>query len=128
MRYLLDTHTFLWFINGDRQLSEKAKKAIDNPDAIKRISIASLWEIAIKLNIGKLKIDMTFENLWQQIDKNGFELLPIKFEHTLELCSLELHHRDPFDRMIIAQSLVEDLTLISKDSNVAKYEGLRILW
>jgi PIN domain nuclease of toxin-antitoxin system len=128
MEYLLDTHTFLWFINGDEQLSQKAKKAITSPEAVKYISIISFWEIAIKINLGKLKLDMAFEDLRKQVAINGFELLPLTFEHTIELTNLDLHHRDPFDRIIICQTLVEKLTLISKDGNFGKYGRLQLLW
>ena len=128
MEYLLDTHTFLWFINGDAQLSKKAKDAVVNPDTIKYISIASFWEIAIKLNLGKLSLDIPYLDLRQQVSDNGFEILPITFSHTTELISLELHHRDPFDRIIIAQAISERLILISKDSNFDKYGQLQMLW
>jgi PIN domain nuclease of toxin-antitoxin system len=128
MEYLLDTHTFLWFINGDEQISQKAKDAITNPDAIKYISIISFWEIVIKLNLGKLNLDLPFEDLRKQVTLNGFDLLPLTFEHTIELTSLDLHHRDPFDRIIISQALAENLTLISKDGNFEKYSKLRLLW
>lgn len=128
MEYLLDTHSFLWFINGDHQLSEKAKNAIVNTEAAKYISIVSLWEIAIKLRLQKLTLDMEFTDLRQQVVGNGFEILPITFEHTIILTSLELHHRDPFDRMIIAQALREGLTVIGKDENFHKYNGLKLLW
>jgi len=128
MDYLLDTHTFLWFINDDRQLSRKASNAIANPDVTKYVSMASFWEIAIKLNIGKIELDMPFRELRQQMDINGFEFLPIKFEHTATLCTLEIHHRDPFDRIIIVQALVENLMVISKDKNFIQYQGLQLLW
>lgn len=128
MEYLLDTHTFLWFINGDDQLSEKAKNVIMKPEAVKYVSIATLWEIAIKVNIGKLSLDIGYADLRQQIIGNGFEILPITFEHAAALIALELYHRDPFDRMIIAQALSEQLTVIGKDENFDKYNGLKLLW
>ena len=128
MEYLLDTHTFLWFINGDAQLSKKAREAIVDSDAIKYISIASFWEIAIKVNLGKLSLDMPYIDLRQQVTDNGFEILPITFSHTAELISLYLHHRDPFDRVIIAQAVSERLILISKDGNFEKYSQLTLLW
>lgn len=128
MEYLLDTHTFLWFINGDKQLSEKAKNAIQSDDAIKYLSIASIWEIAIKFSLGKLELDIPFETLRQYILINGFEILQITFEHTLKLCSLEHIHSDPFDRIIITQACAENLTVISKDSNFPKYKKLKLLW
>lgn len=128
MEYLLDTHTFLWFINGDDQISQKAKNAIADPEAMKYISIASLWEIAIKVNLKKLSLDMAYADLRQQVIGNGFEILPITFEHTTILVGLELHHRDPFDRIIISQALSEKLTVIGKDENFYKYNGLKLLW
>jgi PIN domain nuclease of toxin-antitoxin system len=81
-----------------------------------------------KLNLGKLKLDLPFEDLRKQVTLNGFDLLPLTFEHTIELTSLDLHHRDPFDRIIISQALAENLTLISKDGNFEKYSKLRLLW
>ncbi|SRR5258706_9541261 len=128
MEYLLDTHSFLWFINGDEQLSEKAKIAIQDPDATKYVSIVSFWEIAIKISLGKIKLDMAYQDLQQHISANGFEILPITFEHTIELTTLDFHHRDPFDRIIIAQALIEQFVLISKDGNFNKYNNLKLLW
>ena len=128
MEYLLDTHSFLWFINGDEQLSEKAKAAIIDSGAAKYISIASFWEIAIKVNLKKLHIEMPFQGLLQQVILNGFEVLPITFEHTTKLVTLELHHRDPFDRIIISQAQSDHLILISKDENFSKYDSLKLLW
>jgi len=128
MEYLLDTHTFLWFINGDAQLSKKAREAILDPDAIKYISIASFWEIAIKLNLGKLSLDIPYIDLRHHVAGNGFNILPITFTHTAELTSLDLHHRDPFDRIIIAQALSERQILVSKDANFEKYSQLKMLW
>lgn len=128
MDYLLDTHSFLWFINGDEQLSARAKEAISDPDAIKYISIVSFWEIAIKINLGKLHLEMTYPELRQQVVLNGFDVLPITFEHTAKLTTLKLHHRDPFDRLIISQAQSENLILISKDEHFSKYEQLKLLW
>ena len=128
MEYLLDTHSFLWFINGDEQLSEKAKTAIQDPYATKYVSIVSFWEIAIKISLGKIKLDMAYQDLQQHVSVNGFDILPITFEHTIELTTLDFHHRDPFDRIIIAQALIEKFVLISKDSNFDKYYNLKLLW
>lgn len=128
MEYLLDTHSFLWFINGDEQLSEKAKIAILDPNATKYVSIISFWEITIKISLGKIKLDMAYQDLQQHVSVNGFEILPITFEHTIELTTLDFHHRDPFDRIIIAQALIEKFLLISKDRNFDKYNNLKLLW
>lgn len=127
MDFLLDTHTFLWFINGSNQLSSTSKKTIQNPNNTKYISIASLWEIAIKIQLDKLKLHFTFDELKNQILQNGFQILPIIFEHTAQISNLELIHRDPFDRLIIAQAIVEQLTIITKDDIFGKY-STNVTW
>ncbi len=124
---LLDTHTFIWFINGDNELSRNARELIEADDSVNFISIASIWEIAIKISLGKLQLNTSFEEIDRQIDNNGFHLLPITFEHTLLLSRLPFHHRDPFDRMIIAQSVANRLTVISKDSNLKNYT-INLFW
>ena len=127
MKYLLDTHTFLWFINGSIELSPQAKKIIQNTENDMFLSIGSLWEIAIKIKIGKLSIDMTFYELKKESDKNDICLLPIQYEDILTLSSLELYHKDPFDRIIIAQALQDNLTIITKDSNFNDYP-VKVVW
>ena len=117
MNYLIDTHTFLWYISDDPQLSIRAKNAINDPNSTNQVSIASLWEIAIKISKGNLELTKPFETLDQQLAINGFELLPVLFDHTVQLCSLPHHHGDPFDRIIIAQAITEKFTVISKDKN-----------
>ena len=126
MNIILDTHSFIWFINGDNNLSAKARKEIENPANINFISIASIWEMAIKVSLDRLEIMRPFEDIKNQIDNNGFEILPILFEHTLKLTNLTFHHRDPFDRLIIAQSVVEKMPIISKDKLFDKYKVKRI--
>lgn len=127
MDYLLDTHTFLWFINGDNRLSTSARKAIENSETLKYLSAASFWEMAIKYSIGKLELDMPFTDLKRHVIDNGFESLPTTFEHANQLTELTFHHRDPFDRMIIAQAMTEHLIIITKDSIFKKYYK-EILW
>ena len=127
MAYLLDTHAFLWFINGSNELSSQAKDIIRNPKNIMYLSIASFWEIAIKLNIGKLAIDMSFDELKKEADKNDFRILPIRYEDTRVLTTLELFHKDPFDRILIAQAIQNNLTMITKDSNFGAYH-VKIIW
>ena len=122
MNNLIDTHALIWFLNGDDKLSDKAKKAIENEDAINFISIASLWEIAIKISLGKLELKTPFSKISEQIDNNGFQILPITFEDTLILSTLPFHHRDPFDRIIISQSFNNNLTIISKDEYFNDYQ------
>jgi PIN domain nuclease of toxin-antitoxin system len=127
MEYLLDTHAFLWFVNGSIELSPKAKDIIQNLENTMYLSIASFWEIAIKLNIGKLAINTTFDELKQAADKNNFRNLPIKYEDTRLLTTLELFHKDPFDRILIAQAMQNNLTIITKDAFFKEYP-LTIIW
>ena len=103
MKFLLDTHTFLWFISGDNLLSKRAKDAIESAESHSYLSIASLWEIGIKTRLNKLNIGMPFKDLKKQIDKNGFEILPVLFSHIEIISELPVHHQDPFDRLLIAQ-------------------------
>jgi PIN domain nuclease of toxin-antitoxin system len=123
----MDTHAFMWFVNGDSRLGANARQEIENQDNISYLSIGSLWEIAIKINIGKLKLSYPYVTVIQQIEENGIELLPIKFLHTQQLINLPLHHRDPFDRLIIAQAMAEDMMIISKDENF-NYYPVEIVW
>ena len=127
MNYLLDTHTLIWFLNGDKELSTKARKAIESDTATNFVSIASLWEIAIKLSLDRLSIKVSFEKLGTELDKNNFQLLPITFNDTVILSTLAFHHRDPFDRLIISQSIANNFTLISKDKEFSSYK-IKLLW
>jgi PIN domain nuclease of toxin-antitoxin system len=127
MQYLLDTHTLLWFLQDDPQLPEKVSNEITDIDNKCYVSIASLWEIAIKLKLGKLSLKFPFEKFASYLSDNDIELLPISFEHLVKVLNLDPHHRDPFDRIIIAQGLVEDLTIVTKDEHFPSYTN-RILW
>lgn len=121
MKFLIDTHTFLWFINESEQLSINAKDLIES-DADILLSIASFWEIAIKVSIGKLVLPEKYEKfIPQQIRENEIEILSINIGHLNAVSSLELHHRDPFDRLIIAQALIEQISIISVDSKFDQY-------
>lgn len=126
--YLLDTHTFLWFLTGDEQLSKSAIACIEELQPIKYISIASIWEIAIKLSLGKLTLSISLNELKNEILNNGFEILPLDFEHIIDLSTLKNHHKDPFDRIIISQAISENLTLLSKDSNFKLYKQIKVIW
>ena len=128
MNLLLDTHTFLWFIAGDASLSKTARTAIEDENNNCYLSVASLWEIAIKVSIEKLELSEPFETLIpEQLAENGIELLDISVEHTALIASMPFHHRDPFDRLIAAQAKVEQMTLISVDEAFDAYEVIR-LW
>ncbi len=128
MNVLLDTHTFLWFAWGDKQLSHKARSLIESTEHTTYLSMASVWEMAIKLNLGKLKLTRPFEDfLIERVDDNGFEVLPIERTHSLQLVSMPLHHRDPFDRMLVAQSLAERMPILSVDAVFETY-GVQRIW
>jgi PIN domain nuclease of toxin-antitoxin system len=127
MRVLLDTHAFLWFLDGNSELSNQAKAVIENTECEKYVSIASFWEIAIKSSLGKLTLDVPFAELKAEVVKNNFQILPITFQDTLRLTTLHFHHRDPFDRIIISQAKENNLTLISCDDNFQQYD-VNLLW
>jgi len=127
MKILLDTHTFLWFLGGNSELSKQARVLIENPKYEKYISIASFWEIAIKTSLGKLTLDVPFAELKTEVVKNNFQILPITFEDTLQLSMLPFHHRDPFDRIIISQAKENNLMIVSCDSNFNSY-NVNLLW
>lgn len=127
MNILLDTHALIWFLNGDSQLSDKAKTEIENIDNDKIISIASIWEIAIKISLNKFRFDKGFKKLFELIEENGFEILPISFEHTLIVSNLEFIHRDPIDRILVSQCKSDNLVIITKDENIKKY-NIKTIW
>src|SRR5262245_55359032 len=117
MKLLLDTHIFLWFIMGSPKLSINARTMIENPTNEKFVSIISMWETAIKVSIGKLVLSTPFDVLIpQQFSLNGFELLSIKIDHIAMVATLPFHHRDPFDRLMAAQAMVEQMHIVSVDS------------
>ena len=127
MNILIDTHAFMWFVNGDAHLGTNARQRIENPDNTNYMSVGSLWEIAIKINIGKLTVSYPYDTVIQQIEENEIELLPIKFIHTQQLIDLPLHHRNPFDRLIIAQAMAENMVVVTKDENFNCYP-IEIIW
>jgi PIN domain nuclease of toxin-antitoxin system len=128
MKLLLDTHTFLWFIAGDVRLSNKARTLIEDMDNVRLLSTASLWEIAIKTSIGKLDLGLPFGTLIpQQLDRNLIDLLDITVDHAALVATLPFHHKDPFDRMVIAQALAEELPMVSVDPILDTY-GITRLW
>lgn len=128
MNLLLDTHAFLWFIKNDASLSLRARGLIEEPENKRLLSIVSLWEIAIKASLGKIVLKLPFDALMpRQLQENDIDLLPIALPHLGLVERLPFHHRDPFDRLIIAQSLVENLPLVSIDSQFDKH-GVQRLW
>jgi PIN domain nuclease of toxin-antitoxin system len=128
MKLLLDTHTFLWFIEGDLNLGSTARNLIEEESNQRFLSIVSLWEISIKISLNKLVLQMSFTDLVsQQIHGNAIELLAIQAAHLDELAKIPFYHKDPFDRLIIAQSIVENMAVISKDTAFARYP-VTLLW
>ena len=123
MNFLLDTHAFLWFINEDGALSASATTAIEDPSNAIHLSIASLWEIAIKVRIGKLELPDSFAAfIRKQLELNSrLRLLAISLDHLAVTTYIPLLHRDPFDRLLIAQAISEDLTIITNDATFALY-------
>jgi len=126
--YLLDTHALLWSSNNDVNLSKKVAKIIINPENKIFISIVSIWEICIKISIGKLQTKIPIEQLYEYLSKNNIQLLPIKLQHLLIVKDMPLLHRDPFDRLIIAQAIHEKHIVLSKDTNFDQYENITIIW
>ena len=128
MNFLLDTHTFLWFIDGNSSLSEHARVLIEDSQNTIYVSMASIWEMAIKVSLGKLQTSQPFELfLPSQLITNNFSVLDIAVSHALRVASLPFHHRDPFDRLLIAQSLVENWPIIGTDSQFDAY-GVTRIW
>jgi len=117
LRLLLDTSVVLWWQNGDRRLDAHTRHAIAKADTV-LVSAAALWEIAIKARLGKL--DVSLDDVFD-LSADGFRELPIRGVHARVAGELPAHHRDPFDRMIVAQALVEELTLVASDAIFAKY-------
>jgi PIN domain nuclease of toxin-antitoxin system len=122
MNLLLDTHVFLWFVNDHPKLSNHFKDLIEDDDNVSYLSMASLWEMSIKFNLGKLTLEPDYEEFVErEVITSRIKLLKIELEHLKINAALPFHHRDPFDRLIIAQAVVENLPIISVDSAFDKY-------
>ncbi|WP_310487254.1 type II toxin-antitoxin system VapC family toxin [Chamaesiphon sp. VAR_69_metabat_338] len=128
MKLLLDTHVLIWLVEGSNSLSQPAQQAIEDDGNSLHLSIASLWEMTIKMTLGKLQLGMPIELIVESyLIPTGIEILPIHLNHLLVLRDLPLHHRDPFDRLLISQAQSERLTLISGDRVFGNYP-VQILW
>ena len=125
-RLLLDTHALIWFVSNDPNLPVSARDKIESADDV-FLSIASLWEMAIKLNIGKLALQGNFEDIEPQLNAAGITILPLTFADTVQFRYLPLHHRDPFDRILVAQAINHSLVLVSRDVAFDAYD-LQRLW
>jgi len=127
MRVLVDTHALLWYLQADPNLSTLAMNTIESKDNDVFVSIASLWEIAIKLGLNKLEIQRPFENLEIDLQQLDIKVLPIAFSDIQVYRSLPLYHRDPFDRIFIAQSIGNSLTIITRDALFEPY-SVELIW
>jgi len=128
MKVLLDTHAFIWWDGNPTRLSPHVLALCQNRDNTLMLSVASIWEMQIKLQLGKLTMKMPLAELIEsQQQTNNLEILPITLTHVLALQNLPLHHKDPFDRLLIAQAGIEEAVLISGDAAFAKYD-VRLMW
>ena len=122
MKLLLDTHIFIWWADQPEKLSTAALSALEDEANELLLSVASVWEMQIKIQLGKLKLSLPLKELIKsQQETNELTVLPVELTHVLALDALPLHHKDPFDRLLIAQSTEEDLTLVSADSQFSAY-------
>jgi len=124
---ILDTHAFIWFVDGNKEMPVHIRKMIEKSSIEKFISIASLWEIAIKTSLGKLNIKGDFSKVNHLIDVNGFKILPVNFNDTFVVSELPFFHRDPFDRILIAQAINYQMGIVSKDANFKLYQ-VKVIW
>ena len=128
MRVLVDTHVFLWWVEGDRVLPAKARAALADPENECLISVASAWELAIKAHLGKLKLALPVKRyVVEHVAANGFRMLEIAIAHIGRVETLPAHHGDPFDRLLIAQALEERLPIVTADPVFARY-GVKRVW
>ena len=127
MKNIIDTHAIIWIATNMPQLTETAKQTIFNPKNENFVSIVSAWEVAIKISIGKLRLEGGVSEFFKIIDENGFELLPVKEEYIKQVEKLPLIHCDPFDRMLIASALSEGFGIITADINIHQY-NIPCIW
>lgn len=127
MRIIIDTHVLIWYLNGDKELSAHLIEIVEDPENTIIISVASLWEITIKLAKEKLKTEISLSQIQEYIKSRDIELLDIGFDSLTELLKLPSHHGDPFDRMLIAQAKALNLPIISADRHFASYP-INVIW
>jgi PIN domain nuclease of toxin-antitoxin system len=128
VRLLLDTHAFLWFAGGDARLSSRARRRIEDPAHDKFLSVASIWEAAIKASLGKLTLSISLEAVVEEgATNNGIALVDVRREHAAAVEHLPFHHRDPFDRLLVCQAMVERMQIVSADASLDAYP-IRRVW
>ena len=127
MRFLLDTHIFLWFVNDNPKLSDYLKDLIEDTSNISYLSLASLWEMSIKFNLGKLTLEPNYDEfIDREVTTSTIQLLNIELKHLTINATLPFHHRDPFDRLITAQSIAENIPIVTLDSAFSNYSATLI--
>ncbi len=127
MPYLLDTHVLIWYAEGNDQLSNKARRIVDNFDEERFISMASVWEMGVKSSLGKLEFQPSFPAfVKKEFELIGYKLLQFEYAHIFQVEKLPYHHRDPFDRIIIAQAMAEGFPIVSADKKFDNYDIERI--
>ena len=122
MTVLLDTHMLVWLWSGDKRFSKTHRDMFSDQEVAGVISVASIWELSIKQSIGKLELEVSVEQLLSPLVNFGFSVLPVNTAHAMAVRGLPLHHRDPFDRMLIAQAKTEGIHLLSADPHFAHYD------
>jgi len=128
MRALLDTHAFLWWITNDPRVSKKVREIISDGENELFLSVASGWEMAIKAGLGRLQLPPNLEHfILEQMALNAIESLPVQMSHALHVYKLPAHHRDPFDRMLIAQAQLQNLPILTVDPQIARY-SVKVIW
>ena len=127
MKYLLDTHALIWYLEDSKRLPQKTKRIIADTENTIFICSASLWEITIKTGLDKLKLDLSLDEFFSIIENSDFNMLDIENEYLLELARLPDIHKDPFDRLIVSTAVFEELTIITADENICKYD-VSCLW
>lgn len=128
MRLLLDTHAFLWWVNDSPQLSQAAREAIADAGNSVFFSVVSAWEMVIKSKLGKLGVPQSLSDfLTDQLQRNSFEILPVYLPHALQVADLPDYHRDPFDRLLIAQALIQNMRIVSGDPQIHRYP-VDVVW
>lgn len=127
MKILLDTQAFIWLCSDDRQLTKTAKKTFLNEKNSFYLSLASIWEMSIKCSLGKLTIRPSLERfILNELQENNIQRMDIHFQHVIKVKSLPFHHKDPFDRLLAAQAIIEEVALLSCDTVFDKYNVKRI--
>jgi PIN domain nuclease of toxin-antitoxin system len=127
VRLLLDTHAFLWFVAGDARLSRRARRALEDSHALLFLSAASVWEMAIKVSLGRLTLPSTAAEYIAAKIQSGLEIVPVEWPHAAAVETLPIHHRDPFDRLLIAQAQLEEYSIVSADRVFRRYD-VRVIW